>query len=83
MKIPIRIAHIDTITIARRYIVANFKYEDFLMVDSRFADEIYYLTYIAKDFYDRDVEMAIIIDLLHQTITGSIILNKDELQPYL
>jgi len=53
------------------------------MVDSRFTDEIYYLAYIAKDFYDRDVEIADVIDLLHQTIRGSVVLNKDELQSYL
>ncbi len=83
MKTPLKISHIDTLAIGRRYILANFKYEEFQMVESRFTDQMYYLSYLAKDVYDRDVELAVTIDMLNRTISGGVVLHCDELQSYL
>lgn len=83
MNRKIKLSHFDTLSVAKRFLVENTHYEDFQLVDCRFTDEIYHLNYRAKDLFDRDTKIAVMVDLLHRTIEKPVVIKKDELELYL
>ena len=83
MKKLKKIAPIEALAVAKKFLIENFNYDDYLMHDSRITEEMYRLIYKAKDFYGRDVEIAVTIDFLYQTITADIVLHKSKLSLYL
>lgn len=53
------------------------------MIDCKFTEDIHRQIYTAKDYYGRDVEIAVTIDLLYHTISADIALHKGDLKKYI
>ncbi len=83
MTEKLKLTPVQAMEIAKRYVVENFSYDDYVLHDSRITDELYRFTYKARDFYDREVEIVVTIDLVFRTISADIALLRDKLQQYL
>lgn len=52
------------------------------MINSRQTDEMYIMTYNAKDYYEREV-VSVRIDFLFKTIVADIFLFDDDWEVYI
>lgn len=73
----------DALPVAKRFLIENLDYEECQMFESRYTDETYRFIYKGKDYYQRDVTIAVTIDFFYATISADVVLLKDDLMKYI
>lgn len=68
---------------AREFILKNTPYDQVQFVSHHQTEESYLFEYLTRDLYDRQVQLAIYINLSNQTISASIVTAKESIEAYL
>lgn len=74
----------DAVFIAQRFLDENIRqYVEFTQIDYRETEDMYIKIYKAKDYYDREVHITVIMDLIRKEIMAEVLLVKDDLTNYM